>query len=382
MYSVAGYGRMLADDVRMQAYEDALRRAVTPGCTVLDIGTGVGVTAILAARCGADRVYAVEPDDAIHVARAVAARNGYADRIEFIQALSTDVTLPRRADVVVSDLRGVLPLLGRHIPSIADARERHLAPGGALIPARDTLWAAVVEAPDVYQEYAEPWADPRWQLDLSPARKVVTSNWRKASLGPDALLAAPQQWGVLDYQTVTDPNVRATLRWRAERPGTAHGLSAWFDATLAEGVGFSNAPGRPEAIYGRAFFPFADPVPVDAGDAVSVELRAHLVGDDYVWAWNTSVCAGGDGGPLRARFRQSTLGAAPLAVADLRKAAEAHVPALRDDGAVDRFVLGCMDGRASVGDIARRLCAEFPGRFPALRDAHARVGALSRRYSR
>src|SRR5689334_15245373 len=134
MYSPSGYCAMIADGVRTAAYAEALRRAVKPGAVVLDIGTGTGIFALLACRSGARRVYAVEPDPAIQVARATAEANGCADRITFLQDLSTRLTLPESADVIVADLRGVLPLFGHHLPSLADARRRHLAPGGTLIP--------------------------------------------------------------------------------------------------------------------------------------------------------------------------------------------------------------------------------------------------------
>src|SRR5579864_6216059 len=110
MYNLTDYGAMMFDQPRMQAYVSALERAVRPGSVVLDIGTGTGVFALLACRFGARKVYAIEPNDAIHVARRLAADNGCADRIEFVQDLSTRITLPEKADVIVSDLRGVLPL--------------------------------------------------------------------------------------------------------------------------------------------------------------------------------------------------------------------------------------------------------------------------------
>src|SRR5437867_2580258 len=143
MYSIADYGAMISDEVRMGAFVRALRQAVKPGAVVIDIGTGTWIFALLACRFGARRVYAIEPDDAIQVAREIAVANGCADRIEFIQDLSTGVTLGERADVIISDIGGVLPWFQQHIPSIADARRRFLAPGGALIPQRDTAWAAV-----------------------------------------------------------------------------------------------------------------------------------------------------------------------------------------------------------------------------------------------
>src|SRR5215213_6400273 len=123
-YSVSGYAAMIADAPRMDGYAAALEATVRPGSVVLDIGAGTGIMALLACRLGARRVYAVDPGDAIHLARAAARAAGFADRIEFIQGLSTDVELPEPADVMVSDLRGVLPLFERHLPSVIDARER------------------------------------------------------------------------------------------------------------------------------------------------------------------------------------------------------------------------------------------------------------------
>src|SRR6185295_10009683 len=103
MYSLWDYCRMIEDPVRTDAYLAALRRAVTPGCVVVEIGTGTGFFAVMAVRMGARRVYAVEADPVVAAAREVAARNGCADRIEFIEAMSTETTLPEQGDVLLSD---------------------------------------------------------------------------------------------------------------------------------------------------------------------------------------------------------------------------------------------------------------------------------------
>ena len=156
MYSLESYGNMIADSVRMDAYARALRLAVKPGSVVLDIGAGTGIFALLACQFGARRVYAIEPSDTIQAAREIAAANGFAERIEFFQEMSTAITLPEPADVIVSDLRGVLPFYQHHLPAIADARRRLLAPGGVLIPRSDTLWLACVEAEDLYRRITTP----------------------------------------------------------------------------------------------------------------------------------------------------------------------------------------------------------------------------------
>src|ERR1700733_1423838 len=99
MYSLFDYQTFVANRVRTEAYALALRQAIRPGCICLDIGTGTGFFAVLACRLGARKVIAVEPEDAIQVAREVAAANGCAERITFIQDLSTRVCLEERADV-------------------------------------------------------------------------------------------------------------------------------------------------------------------------------------------------------------------------------------------------------------------------------------------
>ena len=166
LYRMAWYGQMISNQARFSPYVNALRQAVTPDSVVLDIGTGTGIFALLACQFGARRVYAVEPANAIHLARKMANTNGYADRIVFLQALSTQLTLPEPADIIVSDLRGAFPLFHNHIPTIIDARQRLLAPDGILIPQRDTLWAAVVCVPEFYQELTSAWQENVYDLDL------------------------------------------------------------------------------------------------------------------------------------------------------------------------------------------------------------------------
>ena len=58
MYSLADYGTMIADRVRLDAHAEALRRVVTPASIVLDVGAGTGVMSLLACKFGARRVYA------------------------------------------------------------------------------------------------------------------------------------------------------------------------------------------------------------------------------------------------------------------------------------------------------------------------------------
>jgi hypothetical protein len=269
-----------------------------------------------------------------------------------------------------------------HIPCIADARQRLLAPGAALIPQRDTIYAAIVCAPDRYGQLVSPWTDGPAGVAMEAGRRLVVNASRKARMEPAQLLVPAQPWAVLDYTMIRDADVEGQLAWTLESAGTGHGLLVWFDTELADGFGFSNAPGDTELLYGQAFFPWADSVDLAPGDAVTVSFDARLVGDNYVWCWNTCVRERGDASRPKADFKQSTFFSIPLTPASLRRQADGYVPALNEDGEVELLVLDLMRGDMTVGDIARQVQEQFPGRFTRWQDALTLVGALSRRFSR
>jgi protein arginine N-methyltransferase 1 len=384
MYSIAMYGFMIGDDARMDAYAEAMRRAINPDSVVVDIGAGAGIFSLLACQFGARRVYAIESADAIQIAREIAKVNQCVERIEFIQKLSTEVELPEKADIIISDIRGLLPFLGHHIPSIADARARFLKPGGMLIPQRDDVWVAIVDAEESYKEYLNPWE--KYGLDMSAAKRVVTNTngWRVKNISPDMMISPPQLWAKLDYSTISDPNVAGALSFTADRDGDAHGMLVWFDATMADGVGFSNAPGveNPTQVYGRSFFPWPRPVDLEMGDRIDLRIEARLVGDEYVYRWETMIKSKGDVQETKAHFNQSTFYGEPLSLDRLRKQSDAYIPELNPEGVLDQFILTRMNGRAPLGDIARQVAEQYPEKFPRWQDALTRVGELARKYSK
>jgi protein arginine N-methyltransferase 1 len=313
MYSLHFYGEMLANAPRIEPYVEALRRSVTRDSVLLDLGCGQGLFALLACKFGARRVYAVEPDNVINIAREAAVANGCGDRIEFFQSLSTEVTLPEPATIIISDLRGVLPWFQQHIPAIIDARTRLLTADGVLIPRRDTLWAALVEAPEQYEQIVKPWQIRVGEVDLSAGVSKVTNLWRKTRIKSEELITDSVCWTTLDYHTVDSPDTSAEMSWSVARSGVTHGVAVWFDTELGEGIGFSNRPGATELIYGAGLFPFPRPVEIREGERVEIKLRADLVNGDYVWRWDT------DFTEQKIEFRQSTFYGVALSAEQLRK---------------------------------------------------------------
>jgi len=378
-YSVVAYGVMLGDDARVRAYATALQNLITSKSFVIDIGTGAGTFALLACRLGARRVVGIEPDDVIELARESAGDNGLADRVEFVQEISTLVAFDEPADVVVSDLRGVLPLYRQHIPSVIDARERLLSRTGALIPREDRLLAAVVTDTSTYERNLEGWR--RWpEIDQARARRLSANALLGSRLQRESFVCNPMCWATLDYRTIEDANVTGTLDCVASRPATAHGVGLGFEATLAEGASFSTLPSRPDAVYGNLLLPFEEPIELVEGDRVSVDIRANLIGDDYIWRWETTAWRGNDSSSEIARYSQSNLNAVPPS--HLRRITPDHVPTLNEIGRCDALILARMAAGASLEQIAREVSSQFPGLYQTWEDAWDHVAVLSSTYGR
>jgi len=384
MYFLNDYGRMIADSGRFAAYQKAIARAVQPGGTVLEIGSGPAIFALLACQAGAGKVYAVDTEEIVYFARELAVANGFGDRIKFRQIHSRKLELSERVDVIISDIRGSLPLFANAIPSLNDARERLLAPGGRMIPQRDTLQAALIDAEELYCKLVSPWSGSDLGLNLSQAKQLLLNTQYTGEFKSEQLLSEPQSWAVLDYAAGASASASAELVFAVTRGGTAHGLCLWFDTILFENIGYSSGPssGSPTGknVYGQVFLPWPEPVPLQRGQAVRVRLRANLVSDDYVWCWETEIPSQGDQPALR--FSQSTLQGAMLSPESLRRRAADYVPSLSDGGQADRFLLEQMNGSATLQKIAQAAAAQFPKVFLRWEDALRRAADLAAQFSR
>lgn len=372
MYDLRGYGGMLSDEGRVTAFHQSIRAAVKPGDVVLELGTATGMMAFLAAQAGARHVHAVEPDPAIALARQSARDNDLADRITFHQTISSRLTLPERASVLIEDMRGAMPCFKTHLLDVMDARARLLTPDAVLLCQRDTLFVTVAQSEKQSQHVHLPWDGRRWELDLSAVQKVAPNCYARHRCAPEDVLAEPKSWAEIHYPTVSSPHVRGGAELTVTRAGTAHGLALWFDVELFGGFRISNAPTEPKHTYGSAFLPWPAPTPLLAGDRVDVKLDALFTGGDYEWNWASTVWREGQTAPV-AQFKQSTFQGRPVSAQSLARKTGAFRPRRSEAAEVQRFLLERMDGSATNAELAAALRAQFAQAFPTDATALARV---------
>jgi protein arginine N-methyltransferase 1 len=293
---------LLDDAARLDTWQAAIRATVAPGDVVLDLGAGMGILSLFACQAGAARVYAVESAPSIELARLVAADNGLEERIVCVRARSQDVELPERADVLVTDTTDTFGLNGQLLSAVIDARTRLLAPEPRLLPAEVELRVAPVEAPRVYHHLVDAWARDVRGFDLSAIRPFAANNHQPSGLDTDALLAEPASLGALDLGSLTQPAFAGRARMAAARAGTAHGLAGFFAARLTNGVVLTNDPREATVSYVRALLPLAEPLALEAGDELNVEVSTY---DGRDWSWRVEHTPVGGG--REDRRQQATL---------------------------------------------------------------------------
>jgi SAM-dependent methyltransferase len=304
MYSLDQFASMFADKVRMDAYSAAIAKYVRPGDAVLDLGCGPGIFALLACKAGARRVYAIDMNSVVDFGRHLAAANGYEEKVQFLCGDSRQVRLPERVNVVISDVRGVLPLYSHSVGTLEDARTRLLVDGGLMLPTRDTLMCAIVEVPKCYRGIADAWKSIP-QLDLSAGLPLVLNGVYRERFKPEQVLSDAQPWYSLDYASGAKASASGSVKLSAGRHGVGNGLGLWFETQLGDGISYGTEPRSGDTVYGHTFLPWLEPVQLQEGDICEIDLHANLVGDDYVWRWETRIPAA-DKRAGFVHFRQSS----------------------------------------------------------------------------
>jgi protein arginine N-methyltransferase 1 len=293
---------LLADTLRTDAYRSAIRSVVTPDSIVLDLGTGTGILAFFACEAGARRVFAIEEGDA-GVASMLAQHLGLSDRIEIIHGRSTQVELPDRAHVLVTETLGPFGLDEHILSSVIDARARLLLPEAAIIPRHLALCLVPVETASLYEKQVAWWDEKPYGFDLSPMRTLASNRLCLADANPSGFLAPPATVIDIDLTGASSSIASGTARFIVSRGGALQGFIGWFTATLIPGVTLSNdTAGRTH--WDQVFLPLEHPVDVHAGDAMDLALKSF---DGDVWVWGGTIESKG----RTTTFLQSTMFGAP-----------------------------------------------------------------------
>ncbi len=274
---------MMNDVQRNEAYRQALERVVRPGDHVLDIGTGSGLLALMAARAGARRVTSCEmvPEIAAK-ARQIITANGQEKRIRVIDKPSSELQIPEdmpeRADVLVSEIFSS-ELIGEDVlPSFEHAREHLLKKDARIIPAQGWIVGQLAGAAEL-ESYLRVGTVAGFDLSAFNEFSPVT--------------VFPTEWNIdLDYQSepfdifsfdfqqeAVFPAQSRSLQIPVIRSGLCHGVLQWIRLCLHDEIFYENSPGigarSDHAGHWRlALHTFPAPLMLEAGQHLKI-LAQH-----------------------------------------------------------------------------------------------------------
>jgi len=265
---------MINDDERNAAYERALHRAVTPDSLVLEIGTGSGLVAMMAARAGAKHVVTCEAVPILaKVAKETVARNGLADRITVLSKRSTQVKLgedlPEKADIFVSELINIGMLAPNMLPIIQHARANLVKTDARIIPEAAVVWGVLMQCDHLANiNPVESIAG----FDMGAFDIFRSPGYAQIDLGADPHRVLSGRIRVLDFdfrKAMKTEDLRP-LAITATRAGTCHGICFWFDLILDAETTYRSESRSRTNHWKQAIHFFPEPVAVQEGDRLDV----------------------------------------------------------------------------------------------------------------
>ncbi len=274
---------MLRDSARNAAYAQAIA-AAAPGRRVLDIGTGSGLLAMMAARAGASHVYACEANPMLAAtAREIVAANGLTDKVTVFPVhsgkLERERDLGGGAELIVSEIFSD-NLLGEGVlPALRHARAELCVPDPLVLPPAATIRVALVDQPKERQTIGEVEG-----FDLSAFNRHVKQVHKfKPMTQRLALRSEPADLFAFDFTADTPVPGRARVRVRSHG-GRISGVVQWLRLTIAPGLIYENAPGSAASLHWvLRYIPLDRPRESAEGEEIAID-GWHSLNQLAIWA--------------------------------------------------------------------------------------------------
>ena len=286
-YSIPGYHlAMMNDSRRNEVWDEALRRIISPGMKVLEIGTGAGMLAMMAARAGAMVTTCEYHEVVANLAREIVELNGLSDRIQVHSknsyALRIGKDMEERADLLFCDNFSDNFFSFDPLGSIADARRRLLKPDVPCLPALGSVHLALGNW-SRYSRFCQ--ATEACGFDISPAA-VFAAESKDLELGDPqvTLLSEGEQAFLFDFQGTTFPKTdKVEVDLNASQDCTVTGIIQWIRLGLGGDLFVDSRPNLGQEFFSNPrFHALSSPQNLKAGES----LRVNALHDGHhfgVW---------------------------------------------------------------------------------------------------
>jgi len=268
------YGRlsihrtMLRDTVRVGAYADAIAGTDMRGKVVLDVGSGTGLLAMMAAsKGGARKVYAVEKSSMAVMGSELVERNGLSDRVQTIHSSVEEVDegVIAPVDFIISEWMGYALIYEKMLLSVLQARDKWLKPGtGRMLPNRARIQLCGFYDPNyIWRRLGD--SDRLWETDRTPTIDHICGKIFVEKLPVTTIATNECQVADLNLETCSAASASRidssfVLRFK---PGfyTLNGIAIYFSVRFEQAnVTLRTSPSEPTTHWKQALLIFRTPL--------------------------------------------------------------------------------------------------------------------------
>jgi len=275
LYSHFGiHHEMLQDKVRTETYQTAICRNpdLFSGKTVLDVGCGTGILSMFASKAGADKVLGVDQSSIIYQAMEIVRENKLEDRIHLLKGRIEDLQLPvDKVDVIISEWMGYFLLFEGMLDSVLYARDKHLAPGGAVLPNKCSLHMVAISDTEKHGRLVSCW-DNMYGFSMSCMKRDVIHEANVELVNREAVITDTALIKEFDLMTCArdDVDFKSTIKLQVTKAGPITALVGFFDSffdleQLKHKVSFSTGPSGTATHWRQTVFYLTQPVAAEVG---------------------------------------------------------------------------------------------------------------------
>ena len=298
---------MLRDKDRNNVYAKAIRLLIEhfkrenqhQAPVVLDIGSGTGLLALIAAESGAKHVFGVEMFDKMaEIASQVVHVNDKQDVIDIIASKSTDIdSLPLPIDLLVSELLDSALLGEACIPSHRDAISRFLSLSTSSIPLEDricpysgSVFVSLIESQEVLHMHdisgldfgrSTPYRDSSAKFCRDGGGGLIPVHWEALEEEGARLLSDAHKVFEIPFNSFITESAFAesAIDVPVLHDGTLHGLLLWWRLDLLSpavdperGCTYSTAPKAQnwQDHWLQIVYPLSDTLQCLSGDVMQI----------------------------------------------------------------------------------------------------------------
>lgn len=299
---------MLNDRLRMAAYRKAIFETVKSGDRVLDLGTGTGILSQWALEAGASTVIGIDLSAPIlELAVARMERAGLADRFQPIHALSYDVELPERVDVLMSEIIGNMADNENFQPILQDAIRRFLKPRGKLLPQGTRAYLVPVTAIQAHAAVSQGRVNrltPHYEVTQLYRDRGITSPFNiyyDCILPRSAYLSQPQVAAAYEGDWSQPSTYNRPLSFTLTERACLTGFKAYFVAQLSGDTvldisGDDIEGGTSSDSWKHAYLPIEVPIDVEPRDRLEMNwsrsMLSNPTGFAQAYRWRGAVKRG------------------------------------------------------------------------------------------